>query len=119
VTFVILVRVFRVNQLIANPIGMSVGIINNFLINAHYNFKKTDRLLSRFSKFYMVGLVGVAVGNFMLWFFNGIVGANVSSVLAFVWEPLSNYRLEIVKAVSIVIIGVMQFFLNKRFSFKE
>ena len=69
-----MVRIFHLNEFIANPIAMSVGIINNFFINAFVNFKKTDRLLIRFFSFYSVGIVGILVGNTFLWFFNGVVG---------------------------------------------
>jgi putative flippase GtrA len=104
---------------VANPISMSVGIINNFFLNAFFNFRETDRLLSRFLSFYAVGIVGILVGNFILWFFNGVIGNSVSSLLAYIWQPLSNYRLELVKGGSIIVIGVMQYFLNKYISFRK
>jgi putative flippase GtrA len=119
VTFLLLVRVLHLPELVANPISMSVGIINNFFLNAFFNFRETDRLLSRFLSFYAVGIVGILVGNFILWFFNGVIGNSVSSLLAYIWQPLSNYRLELVKGGSIIVIGVMQYFLNKYISFRK
>lgn len=119
ITFVIMVRVFHVNEFLANPISMSVGIINNFFINAFFNFKKTDRLMVRFFSFYTVGIVGIVVGNTFLWFFNGVIGGFVGAILLWISPFVAQYQLELVKAVSIVFIAIMQYFLNKRFSFKQ
>jgi len=118
-SFLIMVKVLHVAVLVANPIAMSVGIINNFFLNAYFNFRETDRLVVRFVSFYAVGLVGILVGNAILWFFNGVIGNNVSLLLTAIWKPLSSYRLELVKGTSIIIIGVMQYFLNKYISFKK
>lgn len=119
ISFVVMVRIFHINEFIANPISMSVGIINNFFINAFVNFKKTDRLLMRFLSFYLVGIVGIFVGNTFLWFFNGVIGGYVGAVLTWISPVVAKYQLELVKAVSIVFIAIMQYFLNKRFSFKQ
>jgi dolichol-phosphate mannosyltransferase len=119
ITFIVLVRIFHMGELIANPISMSVGIVNNFFLNAYFNFKKTDRLLSRLASFYSVGVVGIIVGDIILWLFNDVLGPHVHTVLAFFSAAVASYQLELVKAVSIVIIAVMQYFLNKRFSFKN
>ncbi len=119
ISFVFMIRVLKMNELIANPISMTVGIVNNFLWNAFLNFKKTDRLLSRFMSFYAVGLFGIMIGNFFLWFFNGVIGVQVGQLLGFFSGILVKFQLEIVKAVSIVVIAIIQFFLNKRFSFKS
>lgn len=119
ISFIIMVRIFHINEFIANPISMSVGIINNFFINAFFNFKKTDRLIVRFFSFYTVGIVGIIVGNTFLWFFNGVVGEFVSAFLTWLSPVVAQYQLELVKAVSIVFIAIMQYILNKRFSFKQ
>ena len=119
ISLVVMVRVLHMNDLIANTISMSVGIVNNFFLNAYFNFKKTDKLLSRFLSFYAVGLFGIGIGTAFLWFFNGVIGAQVSAILSSFAAILAQYRLEIVKAVSIVVIAIIQYFLNKKFSFKH
>jgi len=98
---------------------MSAGIINNFLLNAFFNFKKTDKLLRRFATFYTVGLVGMAVGDAFLWVFNGAFREFFGIILLSISPIIAKYQLELVKGVSIIFIAIMQYFLNKRFSFRE
>lgn len=102
-TFLILVDVFKIDPLVVNPISMSVGIVNNFFLNAYFNFKKTDNLLRRLASFYVVGLFGIIVSDAFIWLFHDVL------VL-----PLIP-----VKAVSIVLIAIMQYFLNRTFSFSS
>lgn len=118
-SFTLMTRGFHLSEYIANPISMSLGIINNFFLNAFLNFKKTDRLGARFMSFYTVGLVGVAVSNGILWLFNDILGNMVSALLMWITPVLAQYRLELVKGGSIVVIAILQYFLNKRFSFQS
>jgi putative flippase GtrA len=89
-SFLFMVKVLHMHELVANPIAMSVGIINNFFLNAFFNFRETDRLLSRFLTFYTVGIVGIIVGNLILWFFNGVIGNSVSTLLAYIWQKVAR-----------------------------
>jgi len=116
---ILIVRVLHVNQYSANFISMSAGIINNFLLNAFFNFKKTDKLLRRFATFYTVGLVGMAVGDAFLWVFNGAFREFFGIILLSISPIIAKYQLELVKGVSIIFIAIMQYFLNKCFSFRE
>ncbi len=86
---------------LANWVSTSAGITNNFLLNAFLNFKKRDALWGRYAKFYLVGCVGLALTALMLW-----VGVDVLQAPAV-----------IVKAVSLVVVLLVQYGLNKRFSF--
>ncbi|MCC7303928.1 GtrA family protein [bacterium] len=117
-TFIFMVRVLGLNELFANPISMTVGIVNNFFWNAFLNFKRTDNLFRRFLTFYSVGLFGIFFGNTFLWFFHTVIGDYVNGILLFASPLAAHYQLELIKATSIVIIAIMQYFLNKRFSFR-
>ncbi len=119
ISFILMVRFLHVSEYVANPISMSVGIINNFFLNAYFNFKQTDKLLARLASFYLVGLTGIVVGNVFLWLFNDVLGHSLFEILSFFSPILAKYQLELVKAASIVFIAIMQYFLNKRFSFKK
>jgi putative flippase GtrA len=99
--FYVLFNVMGVNYLIANAVSMSLGITNNFVLNAFFNFKKTDQFIIRFLKFYMVGILGILISNAILFIFHDLLGLDAN----------------IVKAISIVFIAILQFLLNKRVSF--
>ena len=56
-----LVKWAGMHHQLANALSYSAGTINNFFLNAAFNFRTRDRLLARFVSFYAVGLLGLAV----------------------------------------------------------
>lgn len=103
VLFMVLFNMFHINEQVATFISISAAITNNFLLNTYLNFKVKDHLLSRYARFYMVGLTGIALTSLLfLIFMNGLgVDANI------------------VKIASLVPVLLLQYSLNKRWSFKE
>ncbi len=87
----------------ANIISVSCGIINNFIFNSIFNFKVKDRLLFRFMQFYLIGSIGILLSSGLLFLFIEMFGIH---------ELIS-------KASIIFIIVVVQFGLNKKFTFRE
>jgi len=101
--FAALFNIFQIGSLVANAISTTCGITNNFFLNRHLNFKKKDRLLWRFASFYITGLVGLGVSSLILHTFHDHFGFNAN----------------IVKAVSIVVVVILQYGLNKTISFRD
>lgn len=101
--FAILTKYFNVYYQYANILSVSLGITNNFLLNAYFNFKLTDNLFVRFMKFYSVGLVGLML----------------SSVCLFVFIEVMLIEGIVAKIVVIGVVAIVQFKLNKIFTFKE
>ncbi|MFW5719728.1 MAG: GtrA family protein [Candidatus Dojkabacteria bacterium] len=101
--FLVLFNVAGINEIIATIISTSAGIVNNFIWNALVNFKVRDRLLRRFFLFYAVGGVGIALTAGILYIFSGRLGFDVN----------------LVKLLSIVIVVIVQYNLNKYVSFKS
>lgn len=101
IIYLILVYGFDVNYQLANWISTSCGITNNFFLNAYLNFKTTNRLLLRFLKFYGVGLLGLAVTAALLYILVALFG--VSAFIA--------------KGLTIFVVVILQYSLNKKFSF--
>lgn len=91
-----------IDPLVATFISVSCGIINNFVWNAWLNFKVRSHLLIRFLSFYAVGLVGVALSIGILW---------VGSLLGL--TPA------VAKIISIPIVVVVQFVLNRVVTFRK
>src|SRR5262252_6726621 len=58
VVYAALLRWAGFHPQVANAISYSAGTINNFFLNAAFNFRTRDRLLARFASFYAVGLLG-------------------------------------------------------------
>jgi putative flippase GtrA len=103
ITFVVLTSHFGIFYQYANFISISCGIINNFILNAFFNFKKTNHFFYRMLSFYMVGMIGWAISSLLLYLL--IERLSFSAVLA--------------KLVIIFIITVIQFSLNKLITFRS
>ena len=100
--FAILVKGLGINQFIANTISIHCGIFLSFFLNSRYNFKKTDDFWGRFIPFYLTGLFGLALSQGILWL-GGYFGADAL----------------ITKLVSIVIVALVQFFINRSVAFRD
>ncbi len=100
--FLALYNAVGMHEQIATAISTSVGIANNFLLNSYLNFRKRDGMLRRFVRFYTVGLVGLALVAVLLVVFHSWLGVDAN----------------IVKVASLPIVAVLQFLVNKRWSFK-
>lgn len=92
-----------IHYIAANVVSCFIGILCSFLLNRKYNFKVTDHAIRRMIIFFAVGLFGLFVSSVILHFF-------IDNL---------NWNKTISKLSSIVVVVVMQFFLNKYISFKE
>ncbi|MGY1849642.1 MULTISPECIES: GtrA family protein [unclassified Blastococcus] len=101
VLFLVLYNVVGMHEQLATALSTSAGITNNFLLNSYLNFRKRDGMLRRFARFYSVGLLGIALVAVLLLVFHTWLGVDAN----------------IVKVVSMPIVAIFQFVLNKRWSF--
>ena len=103
IIFTILIKYVCLNYLIANIISIGVGITNNFFLNSFFNFKITDNMLTRFISFFSIGMLGLFISEGLLYMFIEKLGLN--NILS--------------KLVSIFIITMIQYTLNKLITFKK
>ena len=99
--FVILFTAVGLHPQIANALSTSAGITNNFALNALFNFRRRDRLLVRFARFYAVGLSGIAL----------------TFVLLAVFATWLGLPANLVKAASLPLVLVLQYTINRKWSF--
>lgn len=97
-----LTRYTDIYYLVANVISCSTGLLCSFLLNRKYNFKVTDHTLRRMVIFFSVGIFGLFLSSVILHF------------------CIDNLQLgELVsKLISIAIVVIIQFILNKYVSFR-
>ena len=100
--FALLVKTAGFDKFLANTISIHCGIFLSFFLNSRYNFKKTDDFLGRFIPFYLTGLFGLALSQGILWL-GGQIGSDTL----------------ITKLVSIVIVALVQFFINRAVAFRD
>ncbi len=89
--------------LVANIISIHVGIFTSFVLNRSINFKVKDKVTMRFLSFYAVGLTGLGISELMLYLMVTVGGLN--QVLC--------------KLLSIVVVALVQFLLNKYITFRK
>lgn len=87
----------------ANVIGFHCGIICSFILNRSFNFKKEDRIILRFTTFYLIQLVALALNSLILYLCISVLNIN----------PLIS------KGLSIVITALLPFFLNRSITFSK
>jgi len=100
--FAVLFNVAGLDEQAANLLGTSAGITNNFVWNSLFTFRRTDRPLVRFARFYLVGLSGLALTAALLWLLSDVLGIDAN----------------LVKLVSLPLVLALQFWLNKKWSFR-
>jgi len=100
--FVVLSTHFAVNVYLSNIISMHAGAAVSFPLNAFFNFKTTNKLFSRFLRYYLLVLFGMALTEGLLCLF----GLFTSSP----W---------IRKGAALIIVTGLQFIFNKLITFKN
>jgi putative flippase GtrA len=101
VVFLLLHNLVGMDEQLANALSTTLGIANNFVLNALFTFERRDRLVVRFLRFYAVGLTGIALTNLLFLAFTDGLGIDAN----------------LVKAASLPLVLALQFVLNRKWSF--
>lgn len=101
VTFALFAKIFSLHYQLANWLSTSIGICNNFFWNRSYNFRVFDQPWLRFLRFYAIGSGGLGVTVILLYLL--VERASLDELFA--------------KGITIPVVVLLQFCLNKRFSF--
>ena len=99
--FLVLFNAAGLHEQVANALSTTAGITNNFVLNALLNFRKRDRILVRFLRFYAVGLAGIGLTFVLLQVFSGLLGVDPN----------------LVKAGSLPVVLLFQYTINRKWSF--
>ncbi len=86
----------------ANVLSVHIGIFTSFVLNRQLNFKIKDKTPQRFLSFYFVGLIGLGISSLML----------------YLMVDYAHWNEIICKLITIVVVALVQFFLNKYITFK-
>jgi putative flippase GtrA len=99
--FRLLVYTLGYPVLFSNAFTVTIGITISFTLNRKYNFKVTDRVIRRYAMFFSAGMCGLALSELILF-----IGSQAGA------EPFA------VKVISVFVVAVIQFVLNRAISFK-
>jgi putative flippase GtrA len=100
--FAILYNYNILPEITSNILSTTISIIQSFILNTFFNFKKKDNLLKRFILFFLVCAVGLGASTLMLFVFSTQIGIDAN----------------IVKIISLPVVLVIQYTLNKKITFK-
>jgi len=89
--------------LCANIISVHCGIFCSFFLNRQINFKVKDKPAKRFTSFYFVGLSGFGV----------------SEMLIFILGTKFGLDYLVAKLLTVFVVALLQFILNKQITFKR
>ena len=86
------------NRYLANSIGFSAAVVNNFLINRYWTFSDSavHDTPKQFTSFALIALAGLGLNNTILYLFHKKAGLNfyVSKLIAiaivFIWNYFAN-----------------------------
>jgi len=102
VEFLVFALLFKlIPYLWANIIGFHCGIVCSFLLNRSINFKKENKIILRFTTFYLIQIICLTLNSLILYL----------CIDHGHWNPL------IAKGFSIVLTALLPFYLNKRITF--
>jgi len=101
--FLVLMHQFQWNPTLATGISVFVATVYAFILNAHFNFQKTDYLLWRSLSYFSVSGIGLLISMATLHVLSGRLG----------FDPT------LVKAISIPFIVAVQYVLNVLISFSQ
>ncbi|MDL5203424.1 GtrA family protein [Streptomyces sp. ALI-76-A] len=99
--FLLLHNLAGMDEQLANVLSTTLGIANNFVLNALFTFERRDRIVVRFLRFYAVGLTGIALTYLLFLVFTDALGIDAN----------------LVKAGSLPLVLALQFVLNRKWSF--
>lgn len=90
----------KINKYIANSIGVSFAIFNNYLLNRYWTFKSAnENYVGEFSLFLVVSIIGLIANHFIVRFLhkNMLLDFYLSKLVTIgivtVWNFLANYKI--------------------------
>ena len=101
--FYVFHEMLHLNYILSNIMSSSLAVVNNFILNSIFTFKVKDNLIYRFISFFSIALAGMALSSAMLAVM--IDGMHLNSMVA--------------KAISVFIVALIQYYVNKKLTFSE
>lgn len=100
--YVVLYNFLHINPVLATVVSISLATVWAFTLNAVYNFKITDRILARLTSYSFVSIIGMVL----------------SASIIYVFAEQNGFNANIVKILTLPLIFVVQYLLNRHLTFK-
>lgn len=87
----------KINEYVANAIGFSLAVVNNFILNKYFTFQENTSVTSRqFFLYTMVSLAGLGLNTLFLYVINKMLPSRfywakfLATAVVFVWNFAIN-----------------------------
>jgi UDP-galactopyranose mutase len=97
-----ILRRLQWNLYAANFIGVNLGICCSFLLNSFFNFRITNKIFIRALRFFLIGYLGLLL----------------SMGIMYIGIDILGYQDMIIKIISVFLVALFQFLLNKFITFR-
>lgn len=95
-------EVLRGNKYLANSLGFTLAVVNNYIWNKYWTFQDTDpAVFAQFGKFLTISLIGLLINNLVIYVFE---------------RYMNFYR---AKIIAILIVVIWNFIMNYTFAFTQ
>lgn len=101
--YLLLIHATPLAPAIATFLSVSVAIVSNFFLNSRFNFKTKDHKLFRLANFYAIGIFGAVLSGLIIYSLFNVFGI----------DPTLS------KLLTIIPVVLLQYFLNRKYSFKK
>ncbi|MFV8376351.1 GtrA family protein [Flavobacterium sp. LB1P62] len=93
----------RLNKYVANSLGFSFAVVNNYILNKYFTFHNNDsHVVSQFFSFLLISIIG-----FIL-----------NTILLYLLQKNTKINFYICKVIVTIIVVVWNFSANKLYTFK-
>lgn len=101
IVFWFLYNIFDVSATLSTAVSISIATVWGFWLNAMFNFKVSDKIFRRLASYSLVSFIGMVL----------------SMILLFVFVDELSFDGNLIKVLSLPLIFVVQYTLNKTFTF--
>lgn len=118
ISFFIFRDIFNLNYIVSHILGSILAISNNFILNSYFTFKATDKIWQRAASFFGIAAIGLIISSALLPILVSLLNYCITSVDADI--NISQKVIQnLAKLGATAFVTIMQFFLNKYFTFKK
>lgn len=84
------------NKYLANSLGFSFAVINNYLWNKYWTFQDANpAMLEQFGKFLAISIIGLLINNLVIYILNRHMNFYLAKLIAIIvvviWNFIMNY----------------------------
>jgi putative flippase GtrA len=90
-------EVVKIQKYVANAIGFTMAATTNYFLNRVWTFNSHNpHVMTEFSRFFMIALIGLAINSAIIWLMNGKFKVNfyisklVATLIVTLWNFLIN-----------------------------